>query len=386
MENRDFFNAFPVGYHQFHPDVSLNFQMNRIYNFAHDEVTRSDLDTVAPRIQDYADMQREFLALAEKEQHSSSGSKLRQAFYLRAAEFFMFADNPDKQPTRKRFKQLLHELNPLAEEHRYEVPYEGISLPAYRFTPEPARGTIVLFGGFDSYIEEYFGMLSLLYKLGYDTILFEGPGQGSVLEDLHVPMTPEWEKPVKAVLDFFQVDNITLLGFSLGGELVMRAAAFEPRVSRVIANDVLSDHLDVVLQQFDYKVRPILKQAFEQGNKQQVNALLEQQMQKSLVIEWVIKHGMHVMGATTPYGFFQKSSLYRTSEISAKLEQDVLLLAAAEDHYVPLYQLTDQISTLTNVRSLTVRLFTRREQAQNHCQIGNLGLSLRVMVDWIENL
>ena len=386
MENREFFNAFPVGYYQFHPDVSLNFQMNRVYNFVHDEVTLNDLRIVAPRIRDYSDMQREFLALAERERTSSSSSKLRQAFYLRAAEFFMFADDPEKQATRKRFKQLLIELNPLAEERKYEVPYEEISLPAYRFTPEHAKGTIVLFGGFDSYAEEYFGMLSLLYKLGYDAIVFEGPGQGSVLEDLHMPMTPEWEKPVKAVLDFFQLDDVTLLGISLGGELVIRAAAFEPRVQRAIADDVMSDHLDVVLRQFDSEVRPLLEQAFEQGSVQQVNALLEREMRTSLVVEWVIKHGMHVMGAATPYEFFQKSSSYRTADFSSDVTQDVLILAAAEDHYVPLHQFTDQISTLTNVRSLTARLFTRQEQAQNHCQAGNLGLSLRVMINWIESL
>ena len=40
---------------------------------------------------------------------------------------------------------------------------------------------------------------------GYDTILFEGPGQGAALELAHLPMSPEWEKPVKAVLDFFRL-------------------------------------------------------------------------------------------------------------------------------------------------------------------------------------
>lgn len=37
-------------------------------------------------------------------------------------------------------------------------------------------------------------------------------------------MTPQWHKPVAAVLDYFDLDDVTLLGFSLGGCLVMRAA------------------------------------------------------------------------------------------------------------------------------------------------------------------
>ena len=59
----------------------------------------------------------------------------------------------------------------------------------------------------------------------------------------------------------------------------------------------------------------------------------------------------------------------------------MLLLAGAEDHYVPRRQFHDQIRSLTAVRSLA--WFTRDEQAQNHVHVGNIGLSLRVIVDWI---
>jgi hypothetical protein len=77
---------------------------------------------------------------------------------------------------------------------------------------------------------------------------------------------------------------------------------------------------------------------------------------------------------------------YETASISSRLTQDVLLMAGAEDHYVPVHQLPDQIATLTHVRSLTARLFTRAEQAQNHCQVGNLGLAFRTMIDWMTGL
>ena len=77
---------------------------------------------------------------------------------------------------------------------------------------------------------------------------------------------------------------------------------------------------------------------------------------------------------------------YETADISPLVTQDVLLMAGAEDHYVPVHQLPDQITTLTHVRSLTARLFTRAEQAQNHCQIGNMGLAFRVILDWMESL
>jgi hypothetical protein len=77
---------------------------------------------------------------------------------------------------------------------------------------------------------------------------------------------------------------------------------------------------------------------------------------------------------------------YHTTTISANVTQDVLLLAGAEDHYVPVSQFNEQIATLKHARSLTARLFTREEQAQNHCQVGNFGLALRTIIAWIDGL
>jgi hypothetical protein len=106
-------------------------------------------------------------------------------------------------------------------------------------------------------------------------------------------------------------------------------------------------------------------------------------MRRSLVITWGVRQGMHVTGTSTPYQYFREAKRYRTEDISPLVEQDVLLLGGAEDHYVPLHQFHDQLRWLTGARSLTARLFTRQEQAQNHVHVGNVGLSLRVIADWI---
>jgi len=37
-----------------------------------------------------------------------------------------------------------------------------------------------------------------------------------------------------------------------------------------------------------------------------------------------------------------------------------------------------------NARSVTGRIFTSEEHAQNHCQIGNIKLALDVILEWIE--
>ncbi len=82
--------SLPRGYYAVHPDVSLNFQMNRWFSWVGEAGMLEEMRTVAPRIATYADWQREFAALAQ--QALAKGQNLRAAYYLRAAEFFLLAD------------------------------------------------------------------------------------------------------------------------------------------------------------------------------------------------------------------------------------------------------------------------------------------------------
>jgi hypothetical protein len=62
----------------------------------------------------------------------------------------------------------------------------------------------------------------------------------------------------------------------------------------------------------------------------------------------------------------------------------VLVLAGAEDHFVPITQFYDQLRALTGARSITGRVFTRAEHAQAHCHVGNLALAAAEMTGWIQ--
>ena len=73
-----------------------------------------------------------------------------------------------------------------------------------------------------------------------------------------------------------------------------------------------------------------------------------------------------------------------TRKISHRVRADVLLLAGADDHYVPLRQLRRQADALMNARSVTTRVFTAAEQASNHCQLGNIGAVSRLIESWLD--
>jgi pimeloyl-ACP methyl ester carboxylesterase len=383
-----FSNLFPVAfYNDLHPDFGVNFQMNRCYNFSNDDEMLSEMRTVSPLIHDYNEFITEFLKLYEKS--LQNGHKLRAAHYLRTAEFYMTLDNPKKQEYRKQFIYLMREHFKIDDELHHLVPYEKGMLSAYRFTPETPKGVFVVFGGFDSYAEEMFKTVLAMKESGFDVIFFDGPGQGATLEDYHIPMTYEWEKPVKAILDFFKLEDVTLIGVSLGGYLVMRAAAYDKRIKRVVADDICTDFFETLLRQFPAKSRKFITFLVVHNNK--INAALfnyfiHKLSKKSLMLEWGVAQGMHVMGATTPYEFLYKCTAFNTSKASPLVEQDVLLMGGQEDHYIPLHQFFDQGRMLTNVHSLTSRLFTHKETAHNHCQLGNIGLSVEVIVNWAEQM
>jgi pimeloyl-ACP methyl ester carboxylesterase len=377
-------SSFPVGYHDLHPDISINFQLNRFYGWAGDDSMLTEMREAAAGVQDYPTFTKIFLELGDKA--LARHETLKGAYYLRLAEFFLFTKDPRKLPTRQRFVDLLLGHFQIPSSASSRIPYGSGWLPAYRLTPAQPKGTFVVFGGFDSYIEEWLPAALFFRDAGYDTILFEGPGQGAALEEAHLTMSPEWEKPVKAVLDFFRLDAVTLMGFSLGGCLVMRAAAFEPRVRRLIAYDICTKFLECFVRSMPAQAQKQLLDGIHASNEGAVNTFFAGAMAKSLLFDWATQQGMHITGLTTPYAMMKHYQQYETADLSPLVTQDVLLLAGAEDHYIPVHELPDQIATLTHVRSLTARLFTRAQQAQNHCQIGNMGLAFRVILDWMESL
>ncbi|MDP4153760.1 MAG: alpha/beta fold hydrolase [Bacillota bacterium] len=376
---------FPVALYKLHPDQSVNFQMNRFYNWSNDQKMLDEMKKAGEFIHSYDDYIKSFLALGKEA--LKMDDKLKAALYFRGAEFFIPEGSPNKQELRRQFISLNNEYYGVTKDQHHLIPFGDGFLSAYRFTPEHPKGTIVFLNGFDGYIEECTRMFMVFKDAGYDTVAFDGPGQGTVLEDYRIPMTHEWEKPAKAVLDYFDVDGVTVIGGSLGGCLALRTAAYEKRVKRAICYDLLPDFFSVTMRQVPPEVRDKFKSMIIQGTgKDEINALIKQMMQKSLMLEWGLTQGMNVMGCDSPYDFLQKTTLFNTADFSPRITQDVLLLAGQDDHYVPIEQLPEQIKTLTNVRSLTARMFTAKETAGNHCQLGNIGLAIDVMLNWIEQV
>ena len=69
---------------------------------------------------------------------------------------------------------------------------------------------------------------------------------------------------------------------------------------------------------------------------------------------------------------------------SELVKQDVLYLSGRNDHFVPFKMRDLQLKALTHAKSVTDVVFTKASHAQNHCQVGNIGLALDTMIKWID--
>lgn len=367
--------AFPVGYHTLHRTKIMDFQLNRWHSFGY--LRLEGLRDAARRIRSLEDWKPEMVRQAEKA--LAEGRMTEAAFFYRAAEFFALPSDPDKPALYDTFQDLFYRhVFDADRADRVEVPYEGAFLPALRVHAREHRGTLVVHGGFDSFIEEFYSVALWFSDRGFEVILFDGPGQGGALKQHGLPLTYEWEKPAKAVLDRFEVEDVTWLGVSLGGWLCFRAAAFEPRVARVIASSIAFDYLRIAPPWLQPLVRALLRFPRAMNVLATLKARLRPQER------WAVHQLMYVFKVTTPVAGAAKLLELNEQNLHAeRVRQDVLILTGEEDHFIPLKMHHMQVKALSNARSVTGRIFTAAEQAQNHCQVGNVELALREMARWI---
>ncbi|MDU5144372.1 MAG: alpha/beta hydrolase [Paenibacillus dendritiformis] len=364
-----------------HPIKQFDFQINRILTYGDEACSFDEIKGAVPQIVDLDSWYRAWLRLGE--QAEADNRKLHAAYYYRLAEFFL-KKGPEKQ---KMYEKSLHNFRSVMdrdERLRVEyVPYEHSSMKTFIFETENPLGNMVVFGGYDSFIEEFYLAIQDLAKSGYTIYLFEGPGQGESLKK-GLAFEPHWEKPVSALLDYFKLEDVCLIGVSWGGYLALRAAAFERRIAKTVAYDVLYDGFDCMINPFPAAMQTVIKLMFRMRSKSLINFVLRQAMKKQLILDWAISHGQYITGTDSPYHFYMDLKRHTLRGITSKIKCDVLLLAGERDHYIPSTHYHLLMNRLTNANTVTGRMFTEEEGGAEHCQIGNHGLAIKAILDWLK--
>lgn len=365
-----------IGLHALHADATIDYQLNRWRPGAR----LADLESAAARIvvpTDCTPVMLELAAQADAEQRD-----LHAATCYRAAEFFAPFDDPRKTRAYDAYRQRIDPLLDALGARRLAVPFAGAKLPVLHFAARGRRrDTLVIHGGFDSYMEEFAWWAEDFTPLGLDVVLFEGPGQGAALRREGLTMSPDWRAPVAAVLDALQIDSCALFGLSLGGCLALRAAADEPRVRRVVLVNVLDDFLDCFLARAPAAVARQVRDWLERGERARLEAMVAG-LAGDPGVAWALGHGRVVSGTRDGADFLDWLRRMATHDVSGRVRQPCLLTAGTRDHIVPLEQFHRQAQALHGC-PLSARLFSEAEHAGAHCQIDNPRLMLDVVGRWL---
>lgn len=368
----------PVGFERFHRQAFLNYQFNRAHalGFAH----RDELHEAASQVDSPQDCPAVFDV---RSQRAAAGGRTRNAAsYQRLAEFFTPPRSPEKVERYRRFRELFDIAFTGGGLRRYRVPYAGAGLPAYSLPSALAlsRGTVLVHGGFDSLIEEFYAIWQRVASAGFDVIAFEGPGQGGARALEGLTFDHDWEKPVGAVLDHFGLDSAVLVGISMGGYWALRAAGREPRIDGVVAWPPVYDWLHRVPAALRSPAHLMLRRRGFMRWSVRTRARLMPTLRQ------VVDQTLYIVGSDDPIAVVDWFLAMNADHLgSERVTQDVLLLCGEHDSFQPPSLTWAQATALTAARSVSVRTFTEAENADQHCQMGNLDLACKVLTDWLQH-
>ncbi|KOY14160.1 alpha/beta hydrolase [Paenibacillus xylanivorans] len=334
----------------------------------------------------------------EAEESNKQGCKtsarefyLRASNYYRTAEFFLHGNPGDKRilETWRLSQSTFRQALSLLDQHWeiVSIPYEDTELPGYLYLAGNHPGPVlIVHGGYDSTAEElYFQVVISALERGYHCLVFEGPGQGSVIREQRIPFRHDWEAVVTPVVDYLTKrpeilsDKIALMGISLGGYLAPRAAAYESRLAACIANDGL----------FSFQVGAMAGAigVNVSGNSDlsssETENFIASIMAKDTGIRWGIENGKFTFLATSLEELVHKTEPFTLEGVAEQIKCPVLVCEAEHDHAFA-GQPEQLYKSLRGPK--TYLKFTAEDSAEEHCHFGALKLANHRIFTWLDHV
>jgi Prolyl oligopeptidase family len=347
--------------------------------------------TLADRIQAIGDT-----SLKGGHKVSARNAYLRAAVYYAASNVFVDGiDDAEAQLAkgftehRKCFDLHVGLLDPPAIP--ISVPYEGGDLPGYLFTPADdgvARPTVILNNGSDAAVTFLWpGLGQPGLDRGYNAVVFDGPGQQSMLFQRGIPFRPDWEHVVTPLVDFLserpEVDasKIVLYGTSQGGYWVPRAAAFEHRLAAVVADPGVVDVSTKWKENIPKELVAMLESQDEKGFTAAMTAARSQwgpAMQQE--IAWRAKpYG----DQPTDYATFKRVEEFRLGDEVKNIKAPIMITDPEGEQFWQ-GQSKELFDAVTGTKVIVP--FTKAEGADLHIEPMGRSLLEQRMYDWLDDI
>lgn len=331
--------------------------------------------------------------LAKGHKVSARDAYFRASEYYRSADFYLH-DNPANPAIMELWNKMescferARKLS-IPSFERIQIPYAGTELPGY-FCPAPRKGqkapTIIIHQGFDGTIQElYLSYGKDAVRRGYNCLIFEGPGQGSVIRRQGLPFRHDWEKVVKPVVDYAltrkDVDpkRIALIGLSMGGYLAPRAAAYEHRLAALVANSGIFDNWATAYERLGMTREALLK--FIQEKPEQVNAIVWEATKTNITTFWGVTNGLWTFAAKTPAELNLKQAKMTLAGCAHLIACPTLVIDSDAEQFFG-GQPRKLYEALKCEKDYMV--FKSGEGSELHCQVGGNLLGNQRIYDWLD--
>ena len=333
-------------------------------------------------------------SLADGHRVSAREALLRASNYYRTAEFYR-RDDPARDPEvtllSARSRDAFVTAMSLFEFgfEQVSVPYERTTLPGYLYRVDDSgqpRPTIVYNNGYDSTLEEsYFAIAAAALSRGYNVLAFDGPGQGGALRQQGLVFRPDWEAVITPVIDYALTrqeiadDRITLFGYSMGGYLVARAAAFDSRVAALILDDGLYDFHAAMVN----KLPPFLGEWIDKGRDDVALPVMELLMSIDTEARWALRNGKWVMGVDSIADVPRAFKGYTLAGVADRITAPALVLDPDNDQFLK-GQPQRAAEAMVNSDTTLVTL-KESEGAGEHCHVGAMSRLHQTIFDWLDD-
>ena len=324
---------------------------------------------------------------------SAGEAYLRAANYIRAA-LIHYPDQPNDPETPNHaqlsvdsYDTALSLLSMPAQAVR--IPYEDTTLLGYFYrspVAEEKAPVLIVHQGRDAWPEETKQIADAAMKRGYHVLQVHGPGQGATIRIQGLPFRPDWEKVITPAIDFaltqpgVDPDRIVLIGYSMGGWLAPRAAAFDKRIKICIANPGVLNWGGTMWDQIAI-FSPELMTLLEH-DPQAFDAAIDQLGSAVPMVDWWVKDSIWKHGSDSPSDMMMELKKYDNTPIVDQITCRMLIMDGEAEAF-SVGQAQKLYEVLNNCPK-DYMLLTAEETAQLHCQNGASAVSMMRVFDWLD--